>query len=60
MKFRVTKRGHNLWQNRQRASERQMKAILLVKFGENRRNIQKIYDSVRKELQDEITVFDRS
>ena len=24
-----------------------------LKFGENRRNIRKIYDSVRKELQDE-------
>ena len=33
-----------------------------LKFGENRRNSQKIYiyDSVRKELQDEITVLDRS
>ena len=31
-----------------------------LKFGENRRNIQTIYDSVRKKLQDEITVLDRS
>ena len=31
-----------------------------LKFGENRRNIENIYDSVRKELQDEITVLDRS
>ena len=31
-----------------------------LKLGENRRNIQKIYDSVRKELKDEITVLDRT
>ena len=46
-----------------------MKAILALNpskslgeclFGGNRRNIQKIYDSVREELQDEITVLDRS
>ena len=45
-----------------------MKAILnpckstgeMPKVRENRRSRQKIYDSVRKELQDEITVLDRS
>ena len=32
----------------------------MPKVRRKRRNIQKIYDSVRKELQDEITVLDRS
>ena len=63
-------KSHNLWQNRQRASERRVNESGIgfesskslgecVKFGENRRNIQKIFDSVG-EIQDEITVLDRS
>ena len=34
--------------------------VCLVFLGENRRNVEKIYNSVGKELQDEITVLDRS
>ena len=66
VKFRVTK--VKIWASTRAPCEwkRYQLWILLnlwekcLKFGENRRNIQKIYDSVRKELQDEITVLDRS
>lgn len=55
MKFRVTKVKIK-FKFVESASE-QASAVNLsekcLKFGENRRNVQKIYDSVRKELQDE-------
>ena len=66
IKFRVTK--VKIWASKRAPHKwkRYQLWILLnlwekcLKFRENRRSIQKIYDSVRKELQDEITVLDCS